>query len=70
MIMSKIDTINNKIVEARERLIRLKEKYDKTASELEMLYEKKEELELEELLEAIKASNKTRAEILAFLESK
>ena len=70
MIMSKIDTINNKITETRDRLIRLKERYDKTAAELEMLYKKKEELELEELLEAIKESDKTRAEVLAFLESK
>ena len=70
MIMSKIDTINNKITETRDRLIRLKERYDKTAVELEMLYKKKEELELEELLEAIKESDKTRAEVLAFLESK
>ena len=70
MIMSKIDTINNKITETRDRLIRLKERYDKTAAELETLYNKKEELELEELLEAIKGSDKTRAEVLAFLESK
>lgn len=37
--------------------------------ELDGLYAEKKELEVKELLEAITKSSKTKAEILAFLES-
>lgn len=62
-------SIDEKIIECEEKLIRLKERCDKVASELDQLYAEKKELEAKELLDAISKSSKTRAEILAFLES-
>lgn len=63
-------TIDQKISENEEKLRKLKERADKVSMELDQLYEDKRELENQELLEAITNSSKTRAEILAFLESK
>ena len=53
-----------------EKLRKLKERCDNISAELDQLYEEKKALENQELLQAIRDSSKTRAEILAFLESK
>ena len=63
-------TIDLKISENEEKLRKLKERCDNISAELDQLYEEKKALENQELLQAIRDSSKTRAEILAFLESK
>lgn len=63
-------TIDLKIAENEEKLCKLKERCDNISAELDQLYEEKKALENQELLQAIRDSSKTRAEILAFLESK
>ncbi len=62
-------TIDEKIREQEEKLRKTKERCDKISGELDYLYEEKKALESKELLDAIARSSKTRAEILAFLES-
>lgn len=62
-------TIDEKIHEYEEKLRKLKERCDKVSEELDKLYEEKKALEAKELLDAIAHSSRTRAEILAFLES-
>jgi septal ring factor EnvC (AmiA/AmiB activator) len=63
-------TIDAKIAETEEKLRKLKERCDKVATELDELYAEKQEHENEELLAAIQNSCRSRAEIIAFLESK
>ena len=63
-------TIDEKIEKARETVLRLKERYDKAADELQQLLEKKEAMRKEELLSAIANSNRSYEEILAFLNGK
>ena len=64
-----IKTIEDKISQTEEQLRRLKERCDKVSQKLDSLYELKKRLEQEELLKAIDKSTRTKAEILAFLES-
>lgn len=67
--MKTMKSIDEKIRECEEKLKKLKVRCDKMADELDSLYAEKKELEAKELLEAIARSSKTKAEILAFLES-
>ena len=62
-------SIDTKILECEEKLRKLKERCDRLTAELDGLYAEKKELEVKELLGAIAKSSKTKAEILAFLES-
>lgn len=62
-------TIDEKIREQEEKLRKMKERCDKISAGLDDLYEEKKALEAKELLDAIARSSKTRAEVLAFLES-
>ena len=64
-----IKTIEDKISQTEEQLRRLKERCNKVSKKLDSLYELKKRLEQEELLKAIDKSTRTKAEILAFLES-
>ena len=64
-----IKTIEDKISQTEEQLRRLKERCNKVSQKLDSLYELKKRLEQEELLQAIDKSTRTKAEILAFLES-
>ena len=63
-------SIDIRIAETEEKLGKLKERCDRTSQELDSLYLERKELENKELLEAIENSSRTRAELLAFLESK
>lgn len=63
-------SIDDKIKDCEERLRKLKERCDKVADELDNLYEQKRTIESQEILDAIYRSSKSKAEILAFLESK
>jgi|ASRK01.1.fsa_nt_gi septal ring factor EnvC (AmiA/AmiB activator) len=67
--MKSTKTIDEKIREQEEKLRKTKERCDKISGELDYLYEEKKALESKELLDAIARSSKTRAEVLAFLES-
>ena len=64
-----IKTIEAGISQTEEQLRRLKERCDKASQKLDALYELKKHREQEELLKAIDKSTRTKAEILAFLES-
>lgn len=64
-----IKTIEAEISQTEEQLRRLKERCDKASQKLDALYELKKHREQEELLKAIDKSTRTKAEILAFLES-
>lgn len=64
-----IKTIEDKISQTEEQLRRLKERCDKASQKPDSLYEFKKRLEQEELLKDIDKSTRTKAEILAFLES-
>lgn len=68
--MKSTKTIDDKIAEQEEKLRRLKEKCDKVSDELDALYSEKKAAEAQELLDAIEKSSRSKAEILAFLESK
>ncbi|MBT8902005.1 hypothetical protein BTI52_08275 [Lactobacillus delbrueckii subsp. bulgaricus] len=63
-----IKTIEAEISQTEEQLRRLKERCDKASQKLDALYELKKHREQEELLN-IDKSTRTKAEILAFLES-
>lgn len=64
-----IKTIEAEISQTEEQLRRLKVRCDKVSQKLDALYELKKHREQEELLKAIDKSTRTKAEILAFLES-
>ena len=64
-----IKTIEAEIFQTEEQLQRLKERCDKASQKLDALYELKKHREQEELLKSIDKSTRTKAEILAFLES-
>ena len=61
--------MEEKIREQEGKLRKTKQRCDKISEELDNLYEEKKMLEAKELLDAIARSSKTRAEVLAFLES-
>ena len=62
-------TIEAEISQTEEQFQRLKERCDKASQKLDALYELKKHREQEELLKSIDKSTRTKAEILAFLES-
>ena len=68
--MKSSKSIDIRIAETEEKLRKLKERCDRTSQELDSLYLERKELENKELLAAIDNSSRTRAELLAFLESK
>lgn len=65
-----VKIIDAKIKTFEDKLRRLKERGDKVARNLDLLYKQKEEIKRKELFVAIEKSTRTRAEILAFLASK
>ena len=60
-------TLDEKIEKAQAEVISAKERYDKALDELEKLLTKRRELENEALIKAFTASDKSLAEVLAFL---
>ena len=62
-------SIDEQIETCEETLRKLKERCDKISEELDGLYEQKRKIENQEILDAIEHSSRSRAEILAFLES-
>ena len=60
-------SLDGKIEQAQAEVFRLKDKYDAAVEELNRLQKKKQELQKQELLHAIEASQRTYEEIMAFL---
>ena len=61
--------LDDRIAEHEGKLRKLKERCDKVSEELDTLYAKKKAIEVQEMIDAIELSSRTKAEILAFLES-
>lgn len=61
-------SIESKIIKAKENYEKAKQKYDVAAKELEELQTKHKALQRNELIKAVEKSDKTYAEIIAFLE--
>lgn len=61
-------SIDEKIAKAEENVAKLKEKYDGAVKELSDLIQKKQELQKEELLNAVVASSRSYEEIMEFLK--
>ena len=66
----RIITLDEKIEKAQADVAATKEKYDKAVDELEKLLTKRKERDNKKLLEAFTESNKTLAEVIAFLQGK
>lgn len=66
-MMSRLSTVESKIIENEEKLMKLKERCNKVALELEKLYEEKTKLEDEVIIEAFHKSSRSKAELMAFL---
>lgn len=65
-----IKSIEGKIAETESKLLKTKERCNKLAQELDGLYEEKKQIENQGLLDAIRKSSRSKAEILAFLDSR
>lgn len=61
-------TLDEKIEKAQTEVAAAKEKYDKAVDALEKLLTKRKERDNKELLEAFTASDKSLADVLAFLQ--
>jgi len=62
--------IDEKIEKAEAAIAAAKHKYDMALDELEKLVTKRKQMEEKRILEALRTSDRTTEEILAFLESK
>lgn len=64
----RIVTLEEKIEKAQADVAAAKEKYDKAVDALERLLTKRKERDNKKLLEAFAESNKTLADVMAFLQ--
>ncbi len=60
-------TLDSKITDAQDKVVRAKAKYEKAVKTLEALLERREEIRRRELMEAVKKSDHTYEEILCFI---
>ena len=60
-------SIDEKIDQQKEVVLKIKEKYDAAVAELERLMRKRDEARNKEILQAIAVSDKSYEEIMAFL---
>ena len=60
-------SIDEKIDQQKEVVLKIKEKYDVAVAELERLMRKRDEARNKEILQAIAGSDKNYEEIMAFL---
>lgn len=65
---SRLDTLDEKIELAKEKVLKYKDKYEKAKEELLNLQNLKNEMKRKQLLEAIENSGKSFEEIMAFLK--
>lgn len=61
-------SVDEKIERAEENVAKLKAKYDAAVKELSDLLQKKQELQKEELINAVMASKRSYEEIMDFLK--
>ena len=61
-------TIDEKITQAQEQILKTKSKYDEAVAALEELLAKKRAMQNEELLRLFANSNRTYNEVVAFLK--
>ena len=66
----RVITIEEKIERQTSEVAKAKKKYDEELDKLNILIEKKKEMESKELLEAFSTSTRTYAEIMDFLKTK
>ncbi len=62
-------SLDRKIEVAQEKVVKTKEKYEAAVTELKQLMDKRDAVKKEELIVAIKRSDKTYEEILEFINS-
>ena len=62
------ETLEQKIEQAQQKVVRTKAAYDKAVDELQLLIDKKRALQTDELMKAIAGSDKTFEEIMRFVE--
>ena len=60
-------TIDEKITAAQEAMYKAKAKYEAAQDEVKALLEKKSEMDMKEITEALKRTDRSKAEILKFL---
>ena len=65
---SRLDTLDEKIELAKEKVLKYKDRYEKAKEELLSLQNLKNEMKRKQLLEAIENSGKSFEEIMAFLK--
>ena len=64
------DTLEEKIEQAQQRVIKTKAAYDKAVDDLQILIDKKKAMQTDELMNAIAQSGRSFEEIMRFLEEK
>lgn len=64
------DTLEEKIEQAQQRVIKTKAAYDKAVDDLQILIDKKKAIQTDELMNAIAQSGRSFEEIMRFLEEK
>jgi len=62
-------SVDEKIADAQEQVVKAKARYDKAAAELRRLIEKRDAMRRDELWEAVGASGKSYDDILAMVRS-
>ncbi|MCH3916635.1 MAG: hypothetical protein LKE40_04055 [Spirochaetia bacterium] len=65
---SSMESLNGKILKAEEKARRLKNRYDEALKELKDLQDKRREMQVAKLLEAIDKSGKTMEEVMRLIK--
>jgi septal ring factor EnvC (AmiA/AmiB activator) len=63
-----MESLNGKILKAEEKARRLKNRYDEALKELKDLQDKRREMQVAKLLEAIDKSGKTMEEVMRLIK--
>lgn len=66
--MSAMETVEHKITEAEEKVVKAKGRYDAAMKKLRELMAKKEALQKEELMNTFAKSSRSYEEVMAFLK--
>ena len=64
-----IDAVNQQIKSAEAEVIKAKKKYDEATDKLKSLLDKKQALQVEELMNAVMKSSRPYEEILRYIQS-
>lgn len=63
-----MESLNQKIEQAKQKVIKTKAAHEQAVDELQILLDKKKALQTDELMQAISKSEKTFEEIMRFIE--